>query len=101
VYSLSFAQVLNNQGRNRNITTRPTIPGEGTFSSFRLKQSMISTRLLQALLMGMVLCSIISFLAVRLSKGITKESMQHRCTGQPSSWLAVGDEFVSQVAMVE
>lgn len=73
LYGLAFAQILNLQGRNASITTLPTISGTATnFSTYRLKQDPVSTRVLQGLLIGLTVCSTISLLTVRLSKVIPK-----------------------------
>lgn len=72
-YSLAFAQILNLQGRNSSITPQPAITGIATsFSTYRLVQDRASTRVLQALLIGLIVCSITSLLTVRLTNVIPK-----------------------------
>ncbi|KAF2652994.1 hypothetical protein K491DRAFT_718462 [Lophiostoma macrostomum CBS 122681] len=72
-YGLAFAQILNVQGRNTSLSAQSTIPGTATsFSTHRLVQDVASTRVLQGLLLGMMLCAIVCLFTVRLHDVVPK-----------------------------
>jgi hypothetical protein len=64
IYSRATAQIINREGRYTNLTTsRTTMPATATdFSTLRLKQNLISTRILQGLLIAMLLCALVALL---------------------------------------
>ncbi|KAF2647254.1 hypothetical protein K491DRAFT_723600 [Lophiostoma macrostomum CBS 122681] len=72
-YSLAFAQILNLQGRNTSQAAQSTVSGTATsYSRYRLTQDVASTRVLQGLLIGMMLCAIICLFTVRLHDVVPK-----------------------------
>ncbi|KAF2124960.1 hypothetical protein P153DRAFT_117017 [Dothidotthia symphoricarpi CBS 119687] len=94
-YGLAVAQVLTNQGRYTNLTTEnATILATATDSlTFRLKQSLISTRILQGLLIGMTVCALISLFTLKMSQVLPKNP----CSIAAQASLVAGSKMMADL----
>jgi hypothetical protein len=65
---------MSREGRFTNLTTtNATLPATATsYSTYRLRQDLVSTRILQGLLAAMILCALIALLTINLRNVLPK-----------------------------
>lgn len=72
VYGLAFAQVLNLQGWHSNTAAQHRIDGTATYTTYRLHQDPVSTRILQGLLIALMVCSVLSLSTIHLTNMVPR-----------------------------
>jgi hypothetical protein len=94
VFGLVAAELFSSLHRNTTLVdVNPVIKATATYSVMRLIQNEISTRILQALLVSMVICALVSLFTVRLSKILPKNP----CSIAAQASLVAGSEMMSRL----
>lgn len=95
IYGRATAQIMNREGRYTNLTsTRTTLPAMATdFSTSRLKQNLVSTRILQGLLIAMLLCALVALLTSNPKNVLPKNP----CSIAAQASLVAGSSMVADL----
>ncbi|KAH7392166.1 hypothetical protein DE146DRAFT_132725 [Phaeosphaeria sp. MPI-PUGE-AT-0046c] len=95
IYGAATAQIMNREGRYTNLTsTRTTFPATATdLSTSRLKQNLVSTRILQSLLIAMLLCALIALLTSNPKNVLPKNP----CSIAAQASLVAGSSMVADL----
>ncbi|KAH4044028.1 hypothetical protein HBH69_234610 [Parastagonospora nodorum] len=95
VYGRAAAQIMSREGRFTNLTsTSTTIPAQQTsYSTHRLRQNLVSTRVLQGLLIAMIVCALISLLTIDLRNVLPKNP----CSIAAQASLVAGSQMMKDL----
>jgi len=83
---------MSREGRFTNLTsTNTTIPAKQTsYSTYRLRQNLISTRILQGLLIAMIVCALVTLLTIDLRNILPKNP----CSIAAQTSLVAGSQMM-------
>jgi hypothetical protein len=86
---------MSREGRFTNLTsTNITIPAKQTsYSTHRLRQNLVSTRVLQGLLIAMIVCALISLLTIDLRNVLPKNP----CSIAAQASLVAGSQMMKDL----
>jgi hypothetical protein len=86
---------MDQQGRYTNLTTTNTTIAATTtdYATFRLRQNLISTRILQGLLIAMTICALISLFTINPKKVLPKNP----CSIAAQASLVAGSLMMDQL----
>lgn len=95
IYGRATAQIMDREGRFTNLTSTGTKMGAMAtdFSTSRLKQNLVSTRILQGLLIAMLLCALVALLTSNPKNVLPKNP----CSIAAQASLVAGSSMLAEM----